>query len=516
MQSRNLLASPPPTLPKLEDCTFYHSIDLPGLGLQAGSWDLRGHYDEYFGGNDFAGKRVLDLGMASGALAFEMERRGAREVVGFDLDVGLTYDCRLPVDDATLEEFRRGVQRVKNGFWLAHGLLQSQVRVVYGHASSLPDDLGWFDTIMMGNILQHLQDPVGAILQAVQHADHLIITEADWLEGIGDDQPYMIMYDLPHPFSWYQVKPGLLQTLLRRWGFTDQTLTWHRQMMLRGPLYSEDGKVSWEESAVSAKHYTLSMRRNRTRIPMNELPLPPLEFRRLVGPTEPEFFDNPTRRPVFENIPEEAYSTVFDFGCGCGRLARQLIQQHPRPLRYLGVDRHKGMVEWARAHLKPHAQGFDFYHHDVFHEHLNPQGTPGHLPFPAGDNEVTLFIAWSVFTHLLEPDADFYLRELSRVLSPGGVAVTTWFLFDKGDFPMMQAFQNALMINPDDPTNAVIFDRGWLAQRLTELELVMTSITPPSIRGFQWTIQIEHGTGNGSVEFPEDHAPRGLARPPVL
>jgi len=71
---------------------------------------------------------VLDLGTASGALAFEMERQGAREVVGFDLDDGQNYDRRLPVDVAASREFRDWVQRVKNGFWLARGLLGSQVK----------------------------------------------------------------------------------------------------------------------------------------------------------------------------------------------------------------------------------------------------------------------------------------------------------------------------------------------------------------------------------------------------
>jgi SAM-dependent methyltransferase len=248
----------PAVLPRLEDCSFYHSLDLPGYGPQIGQWDLRGHYDEYFAGHNFADERVLDLGTASGALAFEIERRGAREVVGFDLDDGLSYDCRLPVDDLRLAEFRSGVTRVKNGFWLARSALGSKVKVVYGHLGNLPAELGWFDTVMMGNVLQHLQDPVGAVLQAIRHTDHLIITEADWLVGVGDDLSCMLMYDLPHPFSWYQVKPGLLQNLLRRWGLTDQTLTWHTQLILQGAQFAEDGRVSWEQNSVPARHYTLS------------------------------------------------------------------------------------------------------------------------------------------------------------------------------------------------------------------------------------------------------------------
>jgi SAM-dependent methyltransferase len=249
---------------------------------------------------------------------------------------------------------------------------------------------------------------------------------------------------------------------------------------------------------------------------VTDLPVPPMEYRRLVGPTDPAFFDNPTSAIVFPDVRPEAYASVFDFGCGCGRLARQLMQQRPRPGRYLGVDRHKGMVTWCRDNLAPQAPGFEFQHHDVFHEVLNPSGTPGHLPLPAADGAVTLFIAWSVFTHLLEPDAEFYLRELGRVLSPDGVAVCTWFIFDKGDFPMMQEFQNALMINATDPTNAVIFDRTWLVDQIARAGLVATHVTPPDIRGFQWTLHLQQRTsGRTPVAFPEDRAPRGIARPPV-
>jgi SAM-dependent methyltransferase len=247
-----------------------------------------------------------------------------------------------------------------------------------------------------------------------------------------------------------------------------------------------------------------------------ELPFPPVHLRRLIGPTNDEHFDNPSRQPLFPDLPESAYSFVFDFGCGCGRLARQLIQQHQRPLRYRGIDPHKEMVDWCSANLAPRAPGFDFQHYDVFHEFMNPTGALEPIPLPAADDEVTLFLAWSVFTHLFEADARFYLRELARVLHPSGVAVTTWFLFDKADFPMMQEFQNALFISDFDPTNAVIFDRGWLSAEVSRAGLAMTRIAPPAIRGYQWTIHLQRQIeGRFQTEFPEDRAPRGLGRPPV-
>ena len=62
---------------------FHHHMDLPGLKEVGKGWDLRETIDDYLGHFDFRGKRVLDVGTASGFLTFEMEKRGA-EVVSFD------------------------------------------------------------------------------------------------------------------------------------------------------------------------------------------------------------------------------------------------------------------------------------------------------------------------------------------------------------------------------------------------------------------------------------------------
>jgi SAM-dependent methyltransferase len=79
------------------------------------------------------------------------------------------------------------------------------------------------------------------------------------------------------------------------------------------------------------------------------LPLPPLELRDLVGAPEPERYDNPSGRPIYPYLPEAAFESVLDFGCGCGRVARQLIQQRPRPAHYMGIDLHRGMIAWSSA-----------------------------------------------------------------------------------------------------------------------------------------------------------------------
>jgi len=246
-------------------------------------------------------------------------------------------------------------------------------------------------------------------------------------------------------------------------------------------------------------------------------PLPPIELRQLVGATQDSLYDNPSGGVLFPEVPPEAYDFVFDWGCGCGRIARQLLQQHPRPGKYVGVDLHRGMVHWCRQNLSPHAENFEFQHQDIHNLGLNPDGKATVLPFPVPASSVTLFLAWSVFTHVNEEAAMFYLHELGRVLHPAGVAVTTWFLFDKTDFPMMQEFQNALFINDVDPTNAVIFDKSWLRRTVDRAGLTLSVIVPPAIRGFHWKIYMKKAEpGATHAEFPLDVAAQGLQRPPLM
>jgi SAM-dependent methyltransferase len=246
------------------------------------------------------------------------------------------------------------------------------------------------------------------------------------------------------------------------------------------------------------------------------LPMPPLSLRQLVGDMDDRSYDNPTRAPLF-GLPPKAYDFVFDFGCGCGRVARQLIQQKPRPRRYVGIDLHRGLVEWCRNNLAPRAPGFEFHHQDVFSRSLNPNGQAAVLPFPVPGSSVSLMLAWSVFTHVNEAAAEFYLKEAARVLHPDGMLMSTWFLFEKTDFPMMQEFQNALFINDVDLTNAVIFDKAWLCATAAKAGLCLQRIVPPGMRGYQWQIWMEPRRENSiDAEFPPDEAPRGTLPPPLL
>jgi len=241
-------------------------------------------------------------------------------------------------------------------------------------------------------------------------------------------------------------------------------------------------------------------------------------MRALVGDTNEASFDNPTGVPIFADLGDEFYDSVFDLGSGCGRLARQLLQQSPRPKAYLGIDLHAGMVRWCRNNLTAADPNFRFLHHDVFELGFNPTGKPldRSQPLPVPDAYASLIIAWSIFTHLVEDEIPYYLEQCARILRSNGVIRSTWFLFDKNYFPMMQTFQNALYINPINPTNAVIIDRSWLLGTLSSLGLTVAQSKPPSTRGFQWVIDLRHAAPGEVPTISEvDEAPFGSQRPPV-
>ena len=175
----NLVADPglyaePREVNGLDECWFYHTVDVPGVGTVPGEWDLRAGVDDYLGRVPLAGKRVLELGTASGFLCFEMEKRGA-DVVAFDLAPGSPPDL-IPLaahpDLGALADGLSGpgglLDRLQNSFWFCHPRFRSRAKVVYGSIYDLPAGIGPVDVATFGSILLHLRDPFLALANAAR------------------------------------------------------------------------------------------------------------------------------------------------------------------------------------------------------------------------------------------------------------------------------------------------------------------------------------------------------------
>lgn len=154
---------------------WWHTIEVaPGV-VTPGGWDLRGTASRLPWPPSIAGLRCLDVGTMDGFWAFELERRGAGEVVASDVLDAKRLD-HFAADRLRGERYRRCSEL---NFGLAAELLGSRIELrdlsVYDLDRA---EVGEFDLVMMGYVLQMLRDPLRA-LEAVRRVcrGHLILLD---------------------------------------------------------------------------------------------------------------------------------------------------------------------------------------------------------------------------------------------------------------------------------------------------------------------------------------------------
>ena len=110
-----------------------------------------------------SGKRCLDIGTFDGFWAFEMERRGASEVIAVDI----LDDARLDWPLLSDPEQHKVIARRKgggDGFVVASKALGSSVQRLDCSIYDLSaKQHGSFDVVYLGSLLLHLRDPVRAL-----------------------------------------------------------------------------------------------------------------------------------------------------------------------------------------------------------------------------------------------------------------------------------------------------------------------------------------------------------------
>jgi SAM-dependent methyltransferase len=230
---RSQLLAPPRFVERLDDCFFYHAMELPGFGLIPAHWDLRGRFDDYIGGIDLRGKSVLDVGTATGFLSFEAEKRGASRVVSFDQRDGarqqfLPFQEKAYYRDHAIwaEEYRAEIERWKNAYWLAHRLLGSKAEVFYGDIYDLPRELGDFDVALIGSVLEHLSDPVTALGSVARLTRERIVVVTPLLEGDEPIARFEGRANRPEAdFTWWTYSLGVFREVLGMLGFEIEKVT---------------------------------------------------------------------------------------------------------------------------------------------------------------------------------------------------------------------------------------------------------------------------------------------------
>lgn len=154
--SREALAS------RIASVTWYHSLPLPFGLVTPGSFDNLDELARVPFPKSLAGRRCLDVATADGFWAFEMERRGASEVLAIDVAPDrLDWPGRAASDHGAI---RTDGASLPGGFAIAHEALGSNVRWRELSVYELdPDDVGRFDFVFIGSVLGHLRDPVRAL-----------------------------------------------------------------------------------------------------------------------------------------------------------------------------------------------------------------------------------------------------------------------------------------------------------------------------------------------------------------
>lgn len=161
---------------------WYHTIDIaPGV-TTPGWFDLRPVVD-VMPWPEVRGKRCLDIGTFDGYLAFEMERRGADEVVAIDVEDHLLWDWPPDYRSPDLERDPGFSGPPKGaGFRLAAELMGSAVKYRQLSIYDLdPSDIGVFDVVMCGSLLLHLRDPIRA-LEAVRTVTKGVFLSSEQIE----------------------------------------------------------------------------------------------------------------------------------------------------------------------------------------------------------------------------------------------------------------------------------------------------------------------------------------------
>ena len=251
MATESKFYAEPKKVTSLDECNFYHSVELPEHGLIEGFWDLRGREEVFLGGVSVAGKRVLEIGTADGQLAFDMEKRGA-EVVGYDLSDGDEYDI-VPFGGRDDPERRAGLRdfhsKLNNAWWFMNGAFGSAANVVYGSVYDVPPELGPFDVSTISTVLLHLRDPFLAMQRVGEvTTETLIVTEVVpglvkklrspvkrvlrrlGLKYTSGDLDYVFLpraSETGQYHTWWNLSPSVIVRYLRILGFPHTSVTYH-------------------------------------------------------------------------------------------------------------------------------------------------------------------------------------------------------------------------------------------------------------------------------------------------
>lgn len=206
---------------------WYHTIDLGRGILTPGHYDHRQYLDNYGLPEDLKGKKVLDIGAASGFFSFEMEKRGA-EVTATDLQSWMDHDFGPNyTPDRPIEELERYLHEP---FDLAKRVLKSKVNKIEINIHDISSDrLGTFDLVFCSSVLLHITDPIKALWCIYNVTQDMAIIETSLYK---DDsrESRALFYGHHGGTTWWLPNRACLESMVQNAGF--DSFKWQSEFRL--------------------------------------------------------------------------------------------------------------------------------------------------------------------------------------------------------------------------------------------------------------------------------------------
>jgi tRNA (mo5U34)-methyltransferase len=201
---------------------WYHTIQV-APGVETPGWfDLRPIVGR-LPWPDVQGKRCLDVGTYDGFLAFELERRGAGEVVATDIADHEQWDWPPRIRERGLEYLHAVAGAKNSGFEIARRLIGSAARLEQVSVYDLsPERVGEFDVVVCGSLLLHLRDPLRALaaIRSVCRTSFLSTNQIDlWRSFLRPRRPLVRLDGTSDLCQWWLPNAAGHRQMVRAAGF---------------------------------------------------------------------------------------------------------------------------------------------------------------------------------------------------------------------------------------------------------------------------------------------------------
>tara|TARA_A100001015_G_scaffold191420_1_gene213242 strand:+ start:627 stop:1499 length:873 start_codon:yes stop_codon:yes gene_type:complete len=130
---------------------------------------------------------------------------------------------------------------------------------------------------------------------------------------------------------------------------------------------------------------------------------------------------------IENNLKDKTNLQILDIGCGAGLVLNAVNQFIGKNGSYTGIDVMKSEIDFCKKH---YPKKFKFFHIETKNNYYSPKQEKN-IAWKFFDNSFDVITAISVWTHLNEIDARFYINEVSRVLKINGKAFITFFSLDE-------------------------------------------------------------------------------------